>query len=134
MIGKTATSGFVGNNVYNKTGKNQTRTKTFQPGATKRYYIHVQNDSNATDSFFLLGGSSGGGFSINYSSGGNNIKPGVVSGEYWLTLAPSAEKTIVMTVKANNGINQGAKRRVKVIVRSAGNSAKIDVVRAIMRV
>ncbi len=134
LIGKTATSGFVGNNVYNKTGKNQTRSKTFRPGATKRYYIHVQNDSNATDSFFLVGGSSGGGFSVRYSSGGNNIKPGVVSGEYWFTLAPSGEKTIVMTVRAKNGINQGAKRKVKVVVRSAGNSAKIDVVRAIMKV
>lgn len=134
IIGKTATAGFVGNNIYNKTGKNQTRTKTISPGATKKFYIHVQNDSNVTDSFFVLGGATGGGFTINYSSGGKNIKPGVVAGEYWFTLAPSQEKVIVMTVHADNGLPAGAKRKLKTIIRSAGDSSKVDVVRAVVKV
>ena len=133
IIGNTATSGFVGNNIYNKTGNNQTRTKKLAPGGTKRFYIHVQNDANVTDSFFLLGGGSGGGFSIGYGSGGTNVKSKVVSGEYWFTLAPGAEKTIVMTVKADNGINAGAKRKIKIMARSAGDSAKVDVVKAIVK-
>jgi alpha-tubulin suppressor-like RCC1 family protein len=134
LISKSASSGFVGNNVYNKTGKNQTKTWAMHPGTTRRFYIHVQNDSGATDSFFVFGAHSGGGFTIDYGTSGNNIKPGVTSGEYWFTLAPGGEKVIVMTVHAKNGIPASAKRKMKLQVRSAGDSGKIDVVRQIVRV
>jgi hypothetical protein len=134
LISKFATRGFVGNHVYNKSGKNQTRTKSINPGGKKSFFIHVQNDSHTTDSFFLLGGGSGGGFTIDYRSGGKSIRPGVVAGEYWFTLSPSKQKTITVTIKAARGINQGAMRRLKLIIRSAGDSAKTDTVRAIVKV
>jgi hypothetical protein len=134
IIGKTATTGFVGNNIYNTTGNKQTRTKTIAPGATKKFFIHVQNDSNATDSFFLVGGGTGGGFTIDYASGGKSVRGKVVSGEYWFTLSSGQEQTIVMTVHADNTINAGAKRKIKIITRSAGDSSKLDVVRAVVRV
>jgi regulator of chromosome condensation (RCC1) repeat-containing protein/Regulator of Chromosome Condensation (RCC1) repeat protein len=132
VIGKTATAGFVGNNIYNTTGNKQTRTKAIAPGGTRRFYIHVQNDANVTDSFFLAGGGTGGGFAIDYSSGGHSVRGKVVSGEFWFTLNAGQEKTIVMTVKADGGIGSNAKRRIKIITRSAGDSAKVDVVKAVV--
>jgi hypothetical protein len=133
IIGNTATSGFVGNNVYNTTGNNQTRTKRVPAGGTKKFFIHVQNDANVTDSFFLIGGGTGGGFSVDYASGGKSVKGKVVSGEYWFTLGSGQDKTIVMTVHADNTINSGAKRKIKIITRSAGDSGKVDVVRAVVK-
>jgi regulator of chromosome condensation (RCC1) repeat-containing protein/Regulator of Chromosome Condensation (RCC1) repeat protein len=132
LIGKTATTGFVGNDIYNKTGKKQTRTKTIAPGGTKKFFIHVQNDANVTDSFFVVAGGTGGGFTIDYSSGGKSVKGKVVSGLYWFTLSAGQDKTIVMTVKADGGIGPNAKRKIKVITRSAGDSAKLDVVKAVV--
>jgi hypothetical protein len=129
LISKSSTTAFVGNNIYNKTGKNQSKTWFMNAGGTRRFWVHVQNDSNATDSFFVLGSHSGKGFTIDYSTAGNNIKPGVTSGEYWFTLPPGGEKTIVVTVSAGPNVNQGTKKSVKVLVRSAGNSAKLDVVK-----
>ena len=134
LISKSATGGFVGNGIYNKTGNSQTRTKAIARGTSKRFFIKVQNDSNATDSFFVFGNNTGSGFMIGYSLAGKNIKPGVVSGTYWLTLAPGQAKTIVMTIKADNGLSAGAKRALRMTIRSAGDSAKLDVVRAVVRV
>jgi hypothetical protein len=94
----------------------------------------VQNDSNVTDSFFLKGTKGGNGFAVSYGTGGKNIKSAVAGGTYWLTLAPGATKTIVVTVKAGSGVSSGATQVVKVLARSAGDSAKVDVVRGIVKV
>jgi hypothetical protein len=94
----------------------------------------VQNDSGATDSFFVLGAGSGQGFVVKYGTAGKNIKGPVTSGEFWFTLSPGRSKTIVMTVHAKNSVNAGAKRKMKLQVRSAGDSAKIDTVRQIVKV
>jgi hypothetical protein len=134
LISKSATSGFSGNGVYNKTGAKQTKTWAMNPGSTRRFYIHVQNDSGATDSFFVLGAGSGQGFVVKYGTAGKNIKGPVTSGEFWFTLSPGRSKTIVMTVHAKNSVNAGAKRKMKLQVRSAGDSAKIDTVRQIVKV
>jgi hypothetical protein len=134
LISKSASGGFAGNNIYNKTGKNQTRTQTMNPGGTRHFHVQLQNDASVSDSFFVVGSHSGHGFTVGYATGGNSIKADVVSGEYWFTLAPGGEKTIVITVTAKSGISAGAKRTLKVLVRSAGDSAKLDVVNGIVKV
>jgi hypothetical protein len=133
-ISKFSGGGYAGNGVYNKSGKNQTREASINPGGTTRLYVKVQNDSNVTDSFFIKGTKGGGGFAVGYGTGGKNIKSGVVSGTYWLTLAPGATKTIVVTVKAGTGVSQGSSQVVKVLARSAGDSGKVDVVKGIVKV
>jgi hypothetical protein len=133
-ISKFAGGGYAGNGVYNKSGKNQTRTASINSGGTTRLYIKVQNDANVTDSFFIQGAKGGNGFAVGYGTGGKNIKAAVVGGSYWLTLAPGATKTIVVTVKAGTGVSSGSTKVIKVLARSAGDSGKVDVVKGIVKV
>jgi len=134
LISKFSGAGYIGNDVYNKSGNNQTREASITPGGTTRLYVKVQNDSKVTDSFFIKGTSSSGGFGVSYGIGGKNIKPSVVAGTYWLTLAPGATKTVVITIKAGSGVSSGSQVVVKVSARSAGDSAKTDTVKGIVRV
>ncbi|MEP6758352.1 MAG: hypothetical protein ABJB55_04080 [Actinomycetota bacterium] len=129
-ISKFASAGYIGNDLYNKSGANQTRTTTVAPGGRTRLFVKVQNDAKVTDSFYIKGTGAANGFSVGYASGGQNIKSSVVAGTFWLTLAPGATKTIVITVNAGSG-TAGSHIAVKVSARSAGDSAKLDVVRGI---
>ena len=133
-ISKFAGGGYIGNDVYNKSGTNQTRLKSVNAGGSTRLYVKVQNDSKVTDSFFIKGTAGSGGFAVGYGVAGKNVKSAVVSGEYWLTLAPGATKTVVITVKAGSGLSSGAQIVLKVSARSAGDSSKIDVVRGIVKI
>ncbi len=132
-ISKFSKAGYVGNDIYNTSGKNQTRAKSVNAGASTRLYVKVQNDSKVTDSFFIKGTSGGGGFAVGYNAGGKNVKTAVTHGTYWLTLAPGATKTVVVTVKAGGGVSHG-QIVIKVSARSAGDSAKVDVVKGIVKV
>ena len=133
-ISKFSGAGYIGNDVYNKSGKNQTREASITAGGTTRLYIKVQNDAKVTDSFFIKGTGASGGFAVGYGTGGKNIKSAVVGGTYWLTLAPGATKTIVVTVHAGSGLPSGSKMVVKVSARSAGDSARSDVVKGILQI
>jgi alpha-tubulin suppressor-like RCC1 family protein len=134
LISKSSSGPFAGNNVYNAKGANQAKSLSVNPGKTVKFFAKVENDSKAKDSFFLLGTGPGKGFSVGYTIGGKNVKTGVVAGTYWLTLAPGASKTVVVSVSAGSGLSSGAKRTFKVLARSAGNSAKVDVVKGIVKV
>lgn len=133
-ISKFSGGGYVGNDVYNKSGTNQTREKSVNAGGSTRLYVRVQNDSKVTDSFFIKGTAGSGGFAVGYGVAGKNVKSAVVGGEYWLTLAPGATKTVVITVKAGSGLSAGSQIVLKVSARSAGDSSKVDVVRGIVKV
>ena len=133
-ISKFSSAGYIGNDVYNKSGANQTRSTTVNAGGKTHLFVKVQNDASVTDSFFIKGNGASSGFGVGYAIGGKNIKSAVVAGTYWLTLAPGATKTIVVTVSAGSGVTAGSKIVVKVSARSAGDSAKLDVVKGIVSV
>ena len=133
LISKFSKGGYIGNDIYNTSGKNQTRARSVNAGASTRLYVKVQNDSKVTDSFFIKGTSGGGGFAVGYNAGGKNVKTAVTRGTYWLTLAPGATKTVIVTVKAGGGVSHG-QIVIKVSARSAGDSAKVDVVKGIVKV
>ena len=51
-----------------------------------------------------------------------------------VTEAPGASTLVKVTVTAGSNLSTGAKRTFKVLVRSAGDSAKVDAVKAIVKV
>ena len=129
LISKHGGGGYAGNDIYNTSGANQTKATAMAPGGTKHFFVRLQNDSNVADSFFLVGSHSGHGFTIDYTSGGNNIRPGVTSGQYWVSIPAGGQRTVVITISAKNTTPHGVSRSLKVIVRSAGDSAKVDAVK-----
>ncbi|HEX8549955.1 MAG TPA: pre-peptidase C-terminal domain-containing protein [Abditibacteriaceae bacterium] len=52
---KTATSDFVGNNIYNSTGNSQNQTQTVSPGSTATFFVRLQNDGNVLDQLTVKG-------------------------------------------------------------------------------
>ncbi len=133
LISKHRAAGFVGNGIYNTSGANQTRATKMAPGGTRHFFVKLQNDSGTADTFFLVGSHSGHGFTINYSSGGKVIKNEVASGTYFVAVPAGGEKTVVITVSAKNTTPHGVSRSLKLIVRSAGDSAKVDAVKGSMK-
>ena len=133
LISKHKAAGYAGNGIYNASGANQTKATYMAPGGTKHFFVKVQNDSGTPDTFFLVGSHTGHGFSISYSSGGKVIKNDVTKGTYFVTVPAGGEKTVVITVSANNTTPSGVARSLKVVVRSAGDSAKVDVVKGTMK-
>ena len=133
LISKHKAAGFAGNGIYNTSGANQSKATFMAPGGTKHFFVKVQNDSGKADTFFLVGSHTGHGFSIKYSSGGKVIKNDVTKGTYFVSVPAGGEKTVVITVSANNTTRHGASRSLKLIVRSAGDSAKVDAVKGTMK-
>jgi hypothetical protein len=133
LISKHKAAGYVGNGIYNSTGAHQTKATPIARGGRKHFFVKVQNDSGKTDTFFLVGSHSGHGFTISYSSGGKVIKTDVANGTYFVTLPAGGTRTVVVTVSAKKTIHSGVSRSVKVTVRSAGDSAKVDAVKGVVK-
>jgi alpha-tubulin suppressor-like RCC1 family protein len=134
LISKHKSAGYVGNHIYNTSGVKQTKTVKMAAGGKKHLFVHLQNDSHKTDSFFLSGSGSGGGFSISYATNGHSIKTRVTSGTYWVTLPAGAQRTIVITIASKKTAHAGTARTLKLIARSAGDSAKVDVVKGVLKI
>src|SRR4051812_40232593 len=133
LISKHKAAGFAGNGIYNTSGANQAKATFMAPGGTKHFFVKVQNDSGTADTFFLVGSHTGHGFSISYSSGGKVIKNDVTKGTYFVSVPAGGERTVVITVSAKNTTPSGVSRSLQLIVRSAGDSAKVDAVKGLMK-
>ena len=130
QISKHKASGYAGNGIYNATGAKQTRATAMARGGTKHFFVKMQNDSGKADTFFLIGPSTGQGFTVKYTSGAKVITKSVTKGTYWVSVPAGAERTVAITVSAKKTTPLGASRSLKVTVRSAGDSAKVDAVKA----
>ena len=119
--------------LSNTSGANQTKATKMAPGGTRRFFVKLQNDSGTADTFFLVGSHTGHGFTISYSSGGKVIKNEVTKGTYFVSVPAGGERTVVITVSAKSTTPSGTSRSLKLIVRSAGDSAKVDAVKGLMR-
>ena len=102
---------YLGNNVYNTTGVNQTRTVKARRGATKTFNIAVQNDGNSVDSFKLKGRGSTTEFTVKYLaglSGTTNITTAVVNGTYTMSnVGAGGTKYIRMRITVRSAADIG---------------------------
>jgi hypothetical protein len=130
LISKHAAAGYAGNGIYNSTGAKQTRANAMSRGGTKHFFVKLQNDSGKADTFFLIGPGTGKGFIVKYTSGGKVITKSVTKGTYWVSVPAGAQRIVAITVTAKKTTPLGAKRSLKLTVRSAGDSAKVDAVKA----
>jgi hypothetical protein len=95
-------SKYVGNNVYNTTGSNQTKTEKTIPGKTLSFSIRVENDGTDTDTYTLKGAGSATGYTVSYFYGTIDYTNKVTSGTYSFSLAPGAYKSLSMKVKVTS--------------------------------
>lgn len=126
---------FLGNDVYNSTGKSQSRTQTAKSGKTITFNLSIQNDGTGSDSFKVKAiGSTSSQFTVNYYNGSTDITARVVKGSYTTSpLAPGATTLIKAKVKVKPDAKKGSKVARLVTVTSAALSSKKDAVQFIVK-
>lgn len=123
----------VGNNIYNTTGADQTRTASVASGGTATFTLKFQNDGTVDDDFVIKGPASTTRFRVTYLVGGVDVTSQVIAGTYrFEDVAPAASRTMTMTIKAKAGTPRGAVFTAKVKVTSALDATQKDAVKAIV--
>src|SRR6185436_1708964 len=77
LIKATSDTTYVGDNIYNTDGANQTKSLTVRGGKTANYDIQVQNDGSASDSFKVGGSTGTSSLSVKYSVGNTDVTAAV---------------------------------------------------------
>jgi alpha-tubulin suppressor-like RCC1 family protein len=128
-VGKKA---FAGNDVYNTTGKRQTRAAKVKKGKKVTFTVRAQNDGNAPDALRVRGPRSTRTFTITYRAGTKNITKKVVKGTYRTpSLTPGASRDITVTITPTKKATKNKKAIATVTVTSIADTTKKDTVKAV---
>jgi len=136
-IHQSGYSSYLGNNVYSTVGTGQTTTATKHRGTTAVFYLKVQNDGTAPDTFKLKGPGGSTAFGVHYlsgSSGSWDITKAVTAGTYKMSLAPGATKVIRLVVTVRSAASIGSLKSWLITATSSHDGNRRDAVKARVRV
>ena len=135
LISTSATSGYVGNDIYNTTGAGQTRTTTARRTEVRTFYVRVTNDGNTTNTFRLTGSAPTTGSSVRYHSGTTDITTQMRSATgYRLTLPAGGRKVLRVTIAITRSASIGSTKTATVRATWTGDGTRPDAVKATVRV
>lgn len=135
IIGRPGGRDLVGDNIYNSTGSQQSRSGSVKRGKSTSFEVRVENDSANTDSIRLKGTGNSKDFTVTYFSGKQNITSFMVGGQLQVSnIPPSAFASFKVVVKAKSSAGRGDKTTVKVTATSQKDTSKVDVVKAPVKV
>jgi CSLREA domain-containing protein len=131
---RTGKGTLIGNNIYNTTGTNQTKTASKAPGTTVKFGISIQNDSAASDHFSVAAsGQAITGYAVKYFRGTTDITAAVVGGTYTTpVLSPGSTLLITAKVKVKSTAAAGSSVTRLVTLTSVGDGTKKDAVKFIV--
>ena len=131
---RKGTGSLIGNNVYNTTGVNQTKTGSTTRGNTITFGISIQNDA-ASDRFTVQAtGTSTSLYSVSYFRNSTNITAAVVAGTYATpTLANGSTFVITAKVKVNSTATVGSNVTRLITLTSVGDATRKDAVKLIAK-
>lgn len=121
----------VGNDIYNSSGLNQTRSGAYVAGARPLFRISIQNDGNVADKFLVAAsGATVTGYKIRYFRGTTEITNAVVAGSYQTpVLGPGRSITIEAWVKVRSTAAVGSKVSRLVTITSLEEPTEVDAVK-----
>jgi hypothetical protein len=129
----------AGDNIYNTTGVNQTKTVEAAPGESHTFLIRVQNDGDGDDRITVDGCGTARGFRVRYLEGpagvlgSKNVTSTVVAGTFTLPATfPSEIAALRLRMTVTYASTPGATRSCKVLLSSAQRPAAADAVRVRM--
>jgi len=137
QVSTAATTGFVGNNVYNTTGASQTRTLSARRTQIRNFYVRVQNDGNVTNTLTLRGTAAASGSSVLYYSGTTttNVTTAMRSSTgLRVSLAPGRSKLIRVRIKVLSTAVIGSMKPATVSGVWSGDGTRTDVAKAVVKV
>lgn len=128
-------SGYVGNNIYNTTGRQQTRTLLAPRTQGRTFYVRVYNDGNAKNTFAIRGSAARAGSTVRYYSGSNEVTAAMRSASgLRVALKPGAQRLVVVRLKILRSAAVGTRKPVSVSGTWTGDVTRVDLVRAVVRV
>ena len=133
-------SSFIGNNVYNDDGSQQTVGANARRGRRRVFYVRIQNDGNATDTFHVRGtGDIVQGSSVRYflgamRRGALDITDAVKAGTYTTASmaggATTGDATLIRVEITADKLAFSGFYETTVTVTSTTNTARSDTVKA----
>jgi len=134
-ICNSSDAAYVGDNVYNTTGANQTKAQTVTSGTKATYVLKVENDGNVSDSFKVTGTAGVTGWTITYYdavSAGTNITAAITGTAGWTpaALAPGAVKEFRVEVTPATTVAAATVKDVLVTAMSTSDTMEKDTVKA----
>jgi hypothetical protein len=130
---KKGSGTLVGNNIYNTTGVNQTRTGSAAVGSTITFTISIQNDGSNAGKFKVAATASGNvNYEVKYFRGTTNITSAVVAGTYLTgSVGVGNAFAIKAKVKVLPAAIAGSSTTRLVTITSNADATKIDAVKLI---
>ena len=132
---KLGSGSYVGNNIYNTTGVNQTRSGSAVAGATITFTISIQNDGTQGGKFKVASTASGNvNYQVKYFRGTTEITSAVVAGTYVTGSVPVGNLfNITAKVKVLPAALVGSTTTRLITITSNANPTKIDAVKLIAK-
>jgi hypothetical protein len=134
LIKNSSDSAYIGDNLYNADGSNQTKSQTVRAGKSVTYDIVVQNDGSASDSFIVRGSAGATALAVKYYtglSGGTDVTAAVTAGTYAISnLSAGGSQTLRVVVTAARNAASNTSLTCVVTATSQGDSSKLDAVKA----
>jgi len=125
---------YVGDNVYNADGSNQTVSTRIEPGAVAVYPLLLANDGNLTNYFTVRGSAGGGGWTVRYFdavAGGVEVSSDVTGAGLPVALGPGASWECHAEVLPDATVPRGMSNAVLVTATSLADPARSDTVKMI---
>jgi hypothetical protein len=134
LLSASRTRGYVGDDVFNLSGRGQTVTRVVHRGHTATFYARIVNDGPGTATFALASGRAPSGTRVTFARGGRDITAAVTSRTGWrVRLAPGHAATVVIRATVRHRTGAHATKVVRVEALLPGGTIG-DVVRAVTRV
>jgi hypothetical protein len=123
--------GYRGNDVYNRSGAQQSRSVHVSPRHTVSTWIRLSSDGEVGDIAVLGSGvraQAHARLQVRAFSGGREITNPLQWDEFWVRIAPEERRTIRVTVRIPREAHYLDEYQVRVSAISAHDPSKIDVV------
>jgi len=136
-VSTAASTGFIGNDVYNSTGVSQTRTLTARRTTARSFYVRVRNDGNVTDVMTLRGSHAAPGSSVRYYAGTTttNVTTAMRSRTgRRISLAPGRSSLIRVRIQILSTAAIGSRKPATVSATWTGDGTRVDVAKAVVKV
>ena len=122
---------YLGNDIYNSDGSNQTQTVKAKVGKTATFKIRFQNDGTGTDGYTVTGTGSGKGYTVAYFVGTTNITSKITAGTYKVNV-PVGQYGLI-TLKVTVGTKAVASRSLLVKATADHETSRLDAVKAVVK-
>lgn len=133
---RKANTRFIGNNIYNTTGRRQTVRSTAHRRDTRTFWVRIYNDGPVAATFAAHGVKSAHGVTVKYFSGGSNVTTAMTStAGLPITRAVGQYQQIKVKMKLGPHVSFGARKFAKVVATWTGSGfVSTDTVKAVVRV